>query len=161
MTSQPDIEQRQQSARERVQVALALINREKPTATLLLVDVANAVNALCQAFVMSADIKELGSELGKATSDALYAIAPSLSEAARDEIPPEDIYFMLGNAAGLLTVGNDGFHRDRLNYASILYARLRLAFHGRDLKARGYPLASALQAKLLMDTPRLPTDPIH
>lgn len=152
---------RQQAARQRVHNALALIRRDKPKQSFVLVDVSNALDALCQAAVLSPDLKQLGVELAKAVDEALFGIAPALAEAVADDISAEDIYFMLGNASGLLKVGRDEFHRDRLNYACILSARLKLAFHDRDLRSRGFPLANAVNIKRLMETPRLPEEPIN
>ena len=157
----PDAQSHQQAAHERVHGALGLIKRTKPRQSLILVDVSNALDALCQAAVISPDLAQLGAELAQAMHEALFGIAPALAEAVADDITAEDIYFMLGNASGLLTVGRDEFHHDRLNYSCILSARLKLAFHDRDLRGRGFPLAHALHMKRLMDTPRLPSDPVH
>ncbi len=161
MTDQADIQARQQAAHERVHNALGLIRRNKSTKSFVLIDVSNAIDQLCQAAVLSPDLNQLDEELTAALHVALFDAAPALTEAVDGEISAEDIYFMLGNAAGLLPIARDAFNRDRLNYACILSARLKLAFHERDLRGRGFPMARAIQQNRLMSTPRLPSDPVH
>lgn len=161
MTSQPDIEQQQQAARRCVHAALGLIKRPKSSQNFILVDTANALDQLCRAAVFWPDQPSLRDGTAEAVISALYELAPKLTEAAEGEISAEDIDFALGNATGLLSVGHDSFYHDRLNYACILSAQLKMAFHRRDLRARGYPMAQAIQMKRIMEMPRLPTDPIN
>ncbi|WP_417578602.1 hypothetical protein [Pelagibacterium sp.] len=157
MTGGPTIEQREQTARDFIHRALGLITRPKSSKGPVLVDVANALEELCRAAITYPDLPTLGMDVSR----ALFDLAPVLVEAASGEITIEEIYFALGNAAGLLTVGPDGWERDRLGYASILAAKLKITFHEMLLRERGYPLARGVQIKRLMDTPRLPTDPVH
>ncbi len=100
-------------------------------------------------------------EYSEPLNAALFDLAPVLAEAVGSEIAPEDLYFLLGSAAALITAPADEFHPDRLNYAAILSARLKIAIHRQLLGGRGYPMARAIQQNRLMSTPRLPSDPIH
>lgn len=63
-----------------------------------------------------------------------------VDSAVAGKIPSERLYFYAGVSSGLLAPGADPFRADRLDYAGILAAELRLISHRRNLNARGFPL---------------------
>lgn len=161
MTDQSDIERRQQIARAFLHEALASLKRPTDAPALVLSNAANAIDKVCKATVMWPELATIGADITGALHNAFLDVAAALSSAAEDDILPEDIHSGLGSTLALLATGRDEFQRDRLDYACILYGQLRVAFHRRDLRVRGFPLAQAIQMKRLMETPRLPTDPIN
>lgn len=94
-------------------------------------------------------------------SGLIFAAAPILSDAVAGGIAPEDVYSGLGFTDKLLTAGEDGFRADRINYASILAARLTVELHWRALQQRGFPLTRAVLMSRAMNAPLLPDTPIH
>lgn len=161
MTSQPHIEQRQQSARGFVHSALALLRKPKPKALLVVADTANAMENLAKASASFSNLVSLDAESAGAVQSALYNIAPILSDVLEGQIEAEAVYSALGSAAALATVEPDGFEMDRLHYTAMFAARLKIIFHDRLLQDRGYPLARAVHFQRLMETPRLPDEPIN
>ncbi|WP_417433409.1 hypothetical protein [Hoeflea sp.] len=93
--------------------------------------------------------------------EVLLEAAPILSEAVADTISPEDIYSGLGFLNKLIVAGDDGLNVDRINFASILAARLTIALHWGALQRRGFPLTRAATISRAISAPRHPDTPVH
>lgn len=161
MTDQSVTQQRQQSALGFLHSALALLRKPKPKTLLIIADTANALEDLARASTYFTNLKALDGENALAVRGAVLEVAPKLADVLANEFSVEAVYSGLGSAAALATVEPDGFEMDRLHYTAMFAARLKITFHDRLLRDRGYPLARAIQFQRLMETPRLPEEPIN
>lgn len=158
-TSTPDpVQVRRQAA-----TAIRLFREAAEAAEdqMVLLNAIAGVECLCRVAGFNPNLRDLAPDVALLAPEVVDALVPLLLEKTEGSIPPDDIYFGLACASALLTEPISDLHHDRLNYAHLLAANLRIVFHKQNLTENGNLLTREVHIQRLMCAPRPPGETTH
>jgi hypothetical protein len=153
---------REFSVRQRVEnAAMCLQMLDEPRQRGITHTVAIAIQQILSAAYSADNLASIAPEAAAKTARLMEAACPAVAEAMAGKMALERIYFLMGAAAGLLTVADDPFRADRIDYAGMLAAELSLSHHSKTISERGFPLLRAARIASAWAEPRDPSQPLH
>jgi hypothetical protein len=118
--------------------------------------VVSGLEQLVHASVTWPDLPAIAPDLAARAPAVILAAGVIVSAAVAAPITAEKIHFGLGSASALLTNGLDDFWPDRLAYAVMLAAELKVFLCRTELDRRGDPLWRAVLARRAWDASPMP-----
>lgn len=158
-----DTSHRDHLVRDRLAIAARLLSAADDSDVPTLQRASLAVQNILEAVYASGgvDLAVIAPDAADPTASLLRNAAAQVAEATDGKILPERIYFLLGAASGLLTIRNDPFLADRIDYAGMLQSELAAIYHSEAITARGFPMLRAARVNMAVAEPRDPDEPLQ
>lgn len=140
---------------ENALIALRLLDDPRTKGVLNTVSV--SLQQMLTAAHATPNLHAVAPEVATETAQMLAAACPAVADAMAGKMTPERVYFLMGCAGALLTVPNDPFREDRINYVGMFAGDLASLHHSRQLAKRGFPMLRSLRISQAMSEQRDPS----